>query len=555
MADDARVQAGHTSVSHRWIARCAALGRARSARSSLAWAFCTACVLLTGSAEAQLPKAFERLVMPGPVVASHAKYEQECASCHVRFERQSQRQLCLDCHKEIAEDFQNKAGYHGKSPDVGNKECSQCHTEHEGRNADITGLDRNKFNHDLTEFPLLGKHKTTACGDCHMEKKPFHEAKSDCYSCHMKDDRHKGNLGEQCADCHSEIDWKDIHFDHKEKTDYALTGAHAKTKCVSCHIDEKYKDTPDTCIGCHKKDDEHMGLNGPKCQDCHTTNNWKELLFDHFKRTGFALQGGHSGLKCEDCHEGNKYEVKLQKDCYSCHQKDDKHEGVNGTKCDDCHQVTVWKDVTFDHARDAMFALNGAHGHLECTDCHKEPAHEVKLATDCFGCHENDDPHAGQLGKTCDTCHGELAWKQDVRFDHDLSDFPLLGKHRDATCEDCHETPKYHDTKTQCVDCHVKDDVHKGRFAADCALCHNPNDWLLWTFDHNTQTDFVLDGAHAEIDCHSCHRERIPADGKIRLSTTCGSCHRKDDIHRGEFGQQCEQCHTTTSFNALRVLK
>jgi hypothetical protein len=39
----------------------------------------------------------------------------------------------------------------------------------------------------------------------------------------------------------------------------------------------------------------------------------------------------------------------------------------------------------------------------------------------------------------------------------------------------------------------------------------------------------------------------------IKLDTGCSSCHRKDDVHDGEFGPQCERCHTTESFKQLRV--
>ena len=500
-------------------------------------------------------RAFERLVMPGPVTGAHAEYESNCVGCHVRFERQSQRELCLDCHKEIAEDFQTNTGYHSRAPDVGTKECSSCHTEHEGRTADIVGLKEPTFDHGLTDFPLLGKHGSVVCADCHVPEQTFHDADTECNSCHMKDDRHRGNLGEACADCHAETGWKDIHFDHEETTKYALTGKHATITCVSCHIDEQYKETPETCIGCHRVDDKHMGTNGPKCQDCHTTADWKELLFDHVQRTGFALRGGHSGLMCEACHEGNKFEQKLPKECYGCHADDDAHDGINGQKCANCHRVTEWKDITFDHARDAKFALNGAHAELECKVCHVEPVEAAKPATECFGCHDDDDPHEGQLGETCASCHGEVDWKQNVRFDHDLSRFPLLGKHRDAMCEDCHATPAFLDAEEDCIECHLEDDVHKRRLGSDCGLCHNPNAWLLWVFNHDTQTDFVLDGAHDDIDCHSCHRQPVAAAGEISLSTSCGSCHRKDDVHRGEFGQQCEQCHTTQSFGALRVLQ
>jgi hypothetical protein len=71
-------------------------------------------------------------------------------------------------------------------------------------------------------------------------------------------------------------------------------------------------------------------------------------------------------------------------------------------------------------------------------------------------------------------------------------------------------------------------------------------------FDHAKQARFPLDGAHAALGCRSCHRDPLPADGVIRLPQTCGGCHRKDDVHDGEFGERCEQCHGTESFRALR---
>jgi len=82
-------------------------------------------MLLTGvvgafEAHAQ-GRAFDKLVMPGPLASAHAKYESECATCHVRFERSGQTPLCLDCHKEIARDLAAKTGFHSRSPDVAGK--------------------------------------------------------------------------------------------------------------------------------------------------------------------------------------------------------------------------------------------------------------------------------------------------------------------------------------------------------------------------------------------------------------------------------------------------
>jgi hypothetical protein len=41
----------------------------------------------------------------------------------------------------------------------------------------------------------------------------------------------------------------------------------------------------------------------------------------------------------------------------------------------------------------------------------------------------------------------------------------------------------------------------------------------------------------------------------IRPSSSCGSCHRRDDVHDGEFGDDCAECHTTSSFRDLGVLR
>lgn len=510
--------------------------------------------LLSMRAEAQL-QVFERLVMPGPVIADHADIEDDCGSCHVHFARQSQRTLCLGCHEEIATDIESMEGFHGVSPDVGKLECAACHTDHEGRDADVLGLVRSRFDHDLTSFPLRDSHREAACADCHEQDATFHAAATDCVSCHGEDDRHMGRLGSECADCHRETEWADATYDHELSTGFALTGSHAGLSCVDCHVNEQYVDTPTDCIGCHRDDDTHMGLNGTKCQDCHTTDDWEKTSFDHFAATTFALRDNHAGLDCEACHRGNKFEVATPTECIGCHLEDDVHAGVNGTMCEDCHRETEWLDVSFDHAVDAGFALNGAHAVLECADCHLEPVAEGRPETTCVGCHGGEDPHRMQLGDDCSRCHGELTWTDDVAFDHDLAPFPLLGMHAQAACGDCHETEAFLDAPEQCVDCHREDDVHDSRLAADCAYCHTPVSWQAWNFDHDRQTDFPLDGAHEGLDCEACHKEAVAGLSQIELSTGCASCHRKDDIHRGAFGDDCAQCHRTRSFADLREVR
>src|SRR5689334_13196691 len=98
---------------------------------------------VTSAARAQ--NLFERLVMPGPLVSGHAKLETECGSCHEPFSHASQTQLCLACHKETRADRQAGKGFHGRDPDAAKLECSHCHTDHEGRSADIVRFDPETF--------------------------------------------------------------------------------------------------------------------------------------------------------------------------------------------------------------------------------------------------------------------------------------------------------------------------------------------------------------------------------------------------------------------------
>ena len=500
-------------------------------------------------AQAQLGP-LERLVMPGPVTQSHAEVETECGSCHVRFQRESQDQLCLDCHEEVAEDLATRSGFHSLSAEVQGQTCATCHTDHEGRDSDIVGLDTETFDHGLTDFALRGAHLDVECESCHLPETTFHDAETECVACHLEDDQHLGNLGASCTACHAETDWADATFDHEVETSYSLTGAHVDLACVSCHIDEIYEQTASECVGCHRDDDSHGGDNGSECQACHATEDWGQLRFDHFTTTGFDLAGGHMDLTCESCHAGNKFEQATPTECIGCHREDDAHDGINGELCADCHAVSAWLDVSFDHERDAEFALLGAHSDVTCASCHIEPVATALPGNTCYDCHMEDDPHETQLGEVCADCHNEEAFAEHVRFDHDLTRFPLLGQHDEAFCEDCHESPAFLDAPEQCVDCHIEDDDHRGRLGEDCALCHNPNDWFLWVFDHTSQTNFVLDGAHADLDCLACHRQAAPT--VVALPMNCGSCHRRDDVHGGAFGDDCEQCHTSESFDALR---
>jgi len=424
---------------------------------------------------------FERLVIPGPLVNGHAKLEKDCGNCHEPFARKSQTRLCLACHKEITADRLARKRFHGRQPDAAKLECTHCHSDHKGRDADIEQLDRETFNHAFTNFELRDSHKVVLCSGCHVQTVKFRDTPGRCFDCHKTSDPHKGRLGEICENCHGEATWRRVKpYDH-DKTKFPLRSAHRTVACSACHGGERYKGVGTACLDCHRIQDVHGGRYGAKCETCHDENKWSAIRFDHNKATKFPLRGAHAKVKCDTCHTGDLY-------------------------------------------RD-------------------------KLGTTCISCHRKDDRHNGQLGNRCERCHGEDNWRRVTSFDHDITRFPLIGRHAIVPCEECHRSPAFKGAPLNCASCH-RDQHHEGRLGANCALCHNPNSWTRWRFDHDAQTRYPLTGAHRGLNCHGCHA--IKNVTKIALPTDCYSCHREDDAHRGSFGRACERCHTTSSFKQGR---
>ncbi|WP_342619747.1 cytochrome C [Rhodoferax sp. GW822-FHT02A01] len=585
------------------------------------------CLLLLGlllvGETAVHAQGIESIMAPGKLMQDHAKYEDDCKQCHVRLDRKAQDGLCMACHKEVGADVRAKAGFHGRLEQP--TPCKTCHTDHKGRELKTTGFDHKTFEHNKkTDFTLRGKHDKVACEKCHVTGKKFREAAQDCNSCHKKDDKHKGQLGPKCADCHTESDWKEARFDH-DTTRFPLTGKHVDTKCTDCHKDNVYKDTPTTCYACHRKVDEqkgHKGQFGEKCDTCHGTKAWKPANFNHDTDTKYVLKGKHHDASCKSCHSGNLYKDKLSQDCYACHKKDDKHKETQGTNCAACHVEKDWKEVgKFNHQK-TDFPLLGKHAKVECKECHKSQVFK-DAAKDCYSCHKKDDKHKDTLGHDCASCHGEQGWKntsgrfrhertrfalrnahaapgvecsachkdlvsfrntpvacischkkddehqtqlgekcdschsdkswRGTTFNHGKSRFPLTGRHILTECSKCHATLRYKDAPRDCFSCHKNEDKHKQVLGVRCESCHNTRAWSTWSFDHDNQTQYRLEFAHAKAACESCHKRPAPAGKDIApLGTACVSCHRSQDVHNGGFGPRCEQCHLVESWKKVK---
>lgn len=416
----------------------------------------------------------------------------------------------------------------------------------------------------LSPGPVIKAHKKAEenCRSCHI---PFDKKAQDrlCVECH-KDvgqdiNRKTGYHGRQepqsCRSCHTDHKGVDAvivqlntkTFDHRQ-TDYVLDGKHKDVACKSCHVaGKKYSSAPQDCNSCHRKDDVHKGRLGARCDDCHTTQTWKDTKFDH-STTDFDLTGAHKKVACKDCHKDQQYK-ETPKTCWGCHRKDDKHKGLYADKCDSCHTTQRWGQVTFRHDTDTRYPLLGKHQDTKCVACHKAPVYRDKTPTACVDCHRKDDKHKGSLGDRCDSCHTEKDWKLVGKFDHDRTRFPLKGSHAKPKCQDCHTSLVYSDTPSTCIGCHKKHDKHEGTLGDACQNCHTEKDWKAPLFDH-AKTRFPLKGAHGAVSltCKSCHAG--PALYK-NTPQDCYACHKKDDKHEGQLGKSCDSCHSDTRWTGV----
>jgi hypothetical protein len=161
-------------------------------------------------------------------------------------------------------------------------------------------------------------------------------------------------------------------------------------------------------------------------------------------------------------------------------------------------------------------------------------------------------PH-GKLDIPCQNCHTPQSWKpirSTPEFSHGQTNFPLRGRHTVVGCRDCHADLNFSNVADKCQGCHA--DLHRRKNGAECELCHNVNGWQVSIHNINEHQDrFPLIGAHAAVDCYSCHKVgTVGQFNRFGLSTECVSCHMNAyqkasaPNHREMgFSTDCRQCH------------
>ncbi|MFK5878514.1 MAG: hypothetical protein QM478_03345 [Flavobacteriaceae bacterium] len=413
--------------------------------------------------------------------------EVDCVECHkitnrngVEYQEFSELSFndCVSCH-----DDPHTNQLAGK--------CVECHTE----NSFSIFIGKELFNHNTTDFTLRGAHNVVDCFVCHKETGTASNVFQDnisvdennCVQCH--DDSHDGKYELDCVQCHNEKSFLTLNnmdfFDHSV-ADYDLKGEHLEVDCKQCHV-ESYSKAIDfsACKNCH--DDYHreefsVNGNSPDCVECHSLEQGFEYglyTLEQHQETIFPLDGAHVATPCFACHISEEDERwtfrQIGEKCVDCHQ--DIHEDAISAayypedNCTACHSNESWSAVTFDH-NNTNWALEGKHKEIECRDCHFKESKDNNLVTkqefnnldtECISCHSNihGDSFAIEGETDCNRCHITSSWLPE-KFNHNETDFPLLGEHTKVDCRACHTSSIVNDevvilyklNKFECIDCH-----------------------------------------------------------------------------------------------------
>lgn len=507
-----------------------------------------------------------------PLTGGHSR--PSCFDCHNQGTFTGLSRECYSCHQPNFEATKN--------PDhvLGNfsKLCQVCHN--------INAWVPAQFDHNLTTFPLTGRHTTTPCASCHTSG--YAGTPKACVSCHQTNYNATTNpnhiaasIPTTCESCHTTSGWQPAQFDHDGPYFPIYSGKHRGKwdACSDCHKNPA-SFAEFSCTTCHEHNQndmnsEHQGIQGYRwessaCYACHPSGD-ANGAFNH-QISPFPLTGAHVTTDCALCHTTGY--ANTPNDCYSCHQQ-----GFNLTtklnhtlagfsqNCTQCHNTTAWATTTFNHTTSAGFPLQNSHAGKTCVDCHQTSY--TTTSNECSSCHMPDyqgstNPNhvAGNYPQVCSSCHTDVGWAP-ATFDHTIVNFPITGRHTTVACAECHTTG-FTNTPNQCSGCHLDDyqtaqnPNHIGaQFPQTCATCHTSSGWAPATFEHDIEYFPIYSGKHRNewnSDCRSCHN--VPTN---YAAFTCIDCHEHDQTsmnqqHQGVQGYiyasaECFACHPDGTAN------
>ena len=289
------------------------------------------------------------------------------------------------------------------------------------------------------------------------------------------------------------------------------------------------------------------GIETTQCSACHTEHKGRgadivkleSAAFPH-SRTDFPLQGAHANVACGDCHPtGRKFR--------------DAPVGLlrlpQGGRTTRRQARPRLRQLSRGHRlgprplrpREDLVALAGKHAETACDACHLGNRYDG-TPTQCASCHTPDDVHAGSRGTGCADCHHGLG----------------LDGH-EVRPPACHGLCARRRPRADRLQGLPQDGQPEGPAAAGLrrlppqrrAACDALRQSLrpVPRFDRRGSRQRSTTPAMASSNCAARTRSStaMPATPQSSRSRSwarsASGCHRAHDVHGGQLGRDCAQCH------------
>ena len=249
----------------------------------------------------------------------------DCARCHngvlagtkaVRY-TQMAFTACSDCHRDP---------HPGKFVQ---QKCSSCHMTEDWRR-----IEKGRFEHAETRFPLKGKHAAVKCNECHRTDARARNASGE-YGFHI-------TRYEKCSSCHAGCARRTISETARRG---GLRGVSFGRRFSAGHL--------------HNQRSRFNAVPAPRRAP------WGPMQCLPSRTTGTGEE--HAPVRLVQSsrlyHLPPRYSQRAI-------------QGENAAGCETCHTVKTWQDLTFSH-NNTKFPLNGKHALISCDKCHTVPKGSV----------------------------------------------------------------------------------------------------------------------------------------------------------------------------------
>ena len=303
-----------------------------------------------------------------------------------------------------------------------------------------------------------------------------------------------------CADCHSDLQNKDL--PHEEKL--------AKVDCGKCHADEQKLQSQSI----HGQKVSRGDLLAPRCKDCHGNHDILPV-----KDPNSTVAPGRIPYVCGKCHsEGTP--VQRQREIRESNIIENYSESMHG-------EALLKKGLVVA---------------ATCVSCHT--AHQILPYTD-----SRSSIARKNIAATCTKCHAQIeqVHRKVIRGELWEKEAHVL-----PACPDCHQPHKIR-----------KVFYDQGMANADCLRCHARQDIKSSKDGHSLYVDEseLSHSMHVKQGCSQCHigvtASLVRPCETITQKVDCGSCHAEvvqqyqQSTHGQLFVKQdpnaptCHECHGT----------